>query len=200
MTFKINISEKSGNTYHLESDSEEIVGKELHDKIEGKDISGDLSGYEFEITGASDNAGFTAMENVEGTGLKKVLLNYGKGLHKRPRREGKKKISNPRPKGLRLRKTVRGKVISPAIVQINLKILKEGNKKLSEIFPEQNKKTEPEAKPVEEKPTEVPKETEQPQDNRNDKGDTGENSEQKGGAPDITLKEEVKTEEKKVEE
>ena len=37
-----------------------------------------------------------------------------------------------------MRKTVRGKVISPAVVQINLKILKEGNKKLSEMFPEQN--------------------------------------------------------------
>ena len=138
MPFKINISEKSGKTYHLESESEELIGKELHNKIEGKDISGDLSGYEFEITGASDSSGFTAMKNVEGTGLKKLLLGYGKGMHKRPRKEGKKKVSNPKPKGLRMRKTVRGKVISPAIVQINLKITKEGNKKLSEIFPEQN--------------------------------------------------------------
>ncbi len=60
-------------------------------------------------------------------------------MKKRPRREGKKKISNPTPKGLRLRKTVRGKVISPEIVQINLKILKQGAKKLSDIFSEQNK-------------------------------------------------------------
>jgi len=146
MAFKINISEKSGKTYHLESESEEIIGKELHDKIEGKDINSELSGYEFEITGTSDNAGFTSMKNVEGAGLKKVLLSYGKGMHKRPRREGKKKISNPKPKGLRLRKTVRGKVISPAIVQINLKILKEGNKKLSEVYPEQN---QPKEKPAE---------------------------------------------------
>ena len=187
MTFKINISEKSGNTYHLESDSEELMGKELHNKIEGKDISADLSGYEFEITGASDNAGFTAIENVEGTGLKKVLLGYGKGLHKRPRREGKKKISNPKPKGLRMRKTVRGKVISPAIVQINLKILKEGNKKLSEIFPDQNKKAEPEAKPEEQKteskPEETPKETEtkpveKSQDNSHAKGDSEQKAEE----------------------
>ncbi len=136
--FKINISEKSGKTYHLESESEELMGKELHDKISGKDISNDLNGYEFEITGASDSAGFTSLEKVEGTGLKKVLLGYGKGMHKRPKREGKKKVSNFKPKGLRMRKTVRGRVISPAIVQINLKILKQGNKQLSEIFPEQN--------------------------------------------------------------
>ena len=126
--FKINISEKSGKTYHLESESEEFNGKELHDKIEGKDLSGDLNGYEFEITGASDNAGFTSMEEVEGTGLKKVLLGYGKAMHKRSRREGKKKVSNFKPKGLRRRRTVRGKVISPAVVQINLKIVKEGGK------------------------------------------------------------------------
>jgi len=136
--FKINISEKSGKTYHLELESEELIGKELHEKINGRDISSNLEGYEFEITGASDSAGFTALENVEGTALKKVLLSYGKAMHKRPKREGKKSVSNFKPKGLRMRKTVRGKVISPEIVQINLKILKEGSKKLSEIFPEQN--------------------------------------------------------------
>ncbi|MDD5012410.1 MAG: S6e family ribosomal protein [Candidatus Nanoarchaeia archaeon] len=145
MVFKINIAEKNGKTYHLELESEELMGKELHDKLEGKDISTDLSGYEFEITGASDTSGFTSMENVEGTGLKKLLLSYGKGMHRRPRREGKKKVSNFTPKGLRLRKTVRGKVISPAIVQINLKILKEGGKKLSEVFPDQNQPKEKKA-------------------------------------------------------
>lgn len=135
--FKINISEKTGKTYHLESEAEDLIGKELHEKIKGKDISPDLEGYEFEIAGASDSAGFTALENVEGTALKKVLLGYGKAMHKRPRREGKKKVSNFKPKGLRMRKTVRGKVISPSIVQINLKTVKEGSKKLSEIFQEQ---------------------------------------------------------------
>ena len=143
--FKINISEKNGKTYHLESESEELMGKELHEKIHGKDISSILEGYEFEITGASDIAGFTALESVEGTGLKKVLLGYGKGMHKRPRREGKKKVSNFKPKGLRMRKTVRGKVISPSIIQINLKILKEGHKKLSELFSEQNQPKEKKA-------------------------------------------------------
>tara|TARA_Y100000310_G_scaffold142028_2_gene141477 strand:- start:10914 stop:11393 length:480 start_codon:yes stop_codon:yes gene_type:complete len=148
MAFKINISEKSGKTFHLESDSEGLIGKELHNKIFGKEISSDLEGYEFEVTGTSDKAGFTSMKNVEGVGLKKVLLSYEKGMKNRPKQEGKKKRSKKKPKGLRLRKTVRGKVISLEIVQINLKILKEGNKKLSEIFPDQNKKAEAE-KPAE---------------------------------------------------
>lgn len=138
MSFKINISEKSGKTYKIETESEELTGKELHDKIQGKDIHQNLSGYEFEITGASDKAGFPSLENSPGIGFTRLLLGYGKGMHIRPRKEGKKKRSNMKPKGLRLRKTVRGRVISSDIIQINLKVLKEGSKPLSEIFPEQN--------------------------------------------------------------
>ena len=139
MPFKINIGTKEGKTYKLETESEALVGKSLGEKITGKEVSPNLEGYEFEITGTSDISGFTSMKEVEGIGLKKVLLKYGKGMHKRSKREGKKKRSNATPGGLRLRKTVRGKVISNAIVQINLKPIKEGSKKLSEIFIEQNK-------------------------------------------------------------
>jgi ribosomal protein S6E (S10) len=139
MVFKINISEKNGKTFKIESDREDLIGKSLHDKVEGTEISPELEGYEFEITGASDIAGFPSIESVEGVGLKKVLLGFGKGMKKRPKREGKRLRAKNRPKGLRLRKTVRGKTISSSIVQINMKILKEGHKKLSEIFPEQNK-------------------------------------------------------------
>ena len=142
MVFKINISNKQGKTFKIETESPTLIGKQLHDKIKGKDVSPDLDGYELEVTGASDKSGFTAMKEVEGVGLKKVLLSYEKGMKKRPRKEGKKKLSNKNPKGLRLRKTVRGKIISESISQINLKILKQGNKKLEEIFPEQNKKGE----------------------------------------------------------
>lgn len=140
MSFKINISTKEGKTYHLEVESEAFVDKALRDKIDGKEFYPDLDGYSFEIAGASDKAGFPALENVEGIALKKVLLGYGKGMHQRPK--GLSKKPNKKPAGLRLRKTVRGNLISPAIVQINLKVLKEGNKKLSEIFPEQNKAKE----------------------------------------------------------
>ena len=135
MPFKINISEKGGKTYKLELDSEAIIGKNLGDTIAGEEISPDLAGYELEITGTSDKSGFTSMKNVEGIGLKKILLSYGKGMKTRPKKEGKKKRSDVSPKGLRLRKTVRGKTISPDITQINVKVVKEGGKKLSEIFP-----------------------------------------------------------------
>ena len=150
MVFKLNISEKTGKTFKLEAEAEELMGKSLHDKVNGAEISPELTGYEFEISGASDIAGLPALDIVDGVGLKRVLLTFGKGMKKRARKEGKRKRTDYKPKGLRLRRTIRGKVISPSIIQINLKILKEGHKKLSEIFPEQNKTKE------------VPK-TEQPQ-------------------------------------
>jgi len=140
MAFKINLSEKSGKTYKLESEAPNLIGKELHDKIDGKLISPNLEGYEFEITGLSDKSGFTALKEVEGIGLKKVLLTYGKAMKKKPRHEGKRKKTRNKPKGLRLRKTVRGKVISENISQINLKVLKQGIKNLKEIFETSNSK------------------------------------------------------------
>ena len=94
MVFKINIAEKSGKTFKLESEGEFFVGKKLREKIPGNEISADFNGYEFEITGASDKSGFTSMDEIEGIGLGKLLLRFGeKGMKKRPKKEGKKKRS-----------------------------------------------------------------------------------------------------------
>jgi ribosomal protein S6E (S10) len=150
MPFKINISTKEGKTFKLETESTAVDGKKLHDTLLGKDISEDLDGYEFEIAGASDKTGFMHMKDIEGFSVKKVLLGYGKGMKKRQKFEGKKKRSNPTPRGLRMRKKVRGEILSDKTSQINLKILKEGKKKLTEVFPDQNKAKDSEA-PTEEK-------------------------------------------------
>jgi len=168
MVFKINIGTKEGKTYHFELESEELIGKKLHDVLEGKDLLPNLEGYELEISGLSDKAGFTSMKDVEGIGLRKVLLVYGKAMKKRPKREGKKKRGKNRPKGLRLRKTVRGNTISNDIVQINLKILKQGSKKLSDVFEGQAqgkvkenrafKRKQKKEKPAEEIKEDIPKE------------------------------------------
>ncbi len=139
MPYKFNIATKQGKTFKLEAESTAVDGKKLHETLLGKDISEDLEGYEFEITGASDKSGFTHMKGVEGFTRKKKLLSYGKGMHKRPKKEGKKKQSNPTPGGLRMRKTVRGEILSDKTSQINLKIIKPGKKKLNEIFSDQNK-------------------------------------------------------------
>lgn len=133
MPFKVNIATKDGKTWKLEAESEALIGKSLKQKIEGKDVSPDLQGYEFIIQGATDFAGFAHSERIEGTQLRKLLLTKGWGM------------KNP-TKGLRKRKTYRGKELSEKTVQINLILEKEGTKKLSEIFPDQNKAPEPEVK------------------------------------------------------
>lgn len=140
MPFKLNISEK-GKAWRMQTEAPELIGKSIGDKINGSEINSDLSGYEFEIKGASDIAGFPSSKNVEGVGLKKLLLKKGWGMRE------------SFPQGLRRRKTVRGKVITEKIIQINLNTIKEGGKTLAEIFPDQNKKEEAKVEKAETKAT-----------------------------------------------
>ena len=143
MVFKINVSHK-GKTFKVETEDEKLIGKSIGDKIDGKLINEKLEDYKVEITGTSDKAGFTGVKTIDSPNLKKALLAYGHGMHKKPK--GEKKF-NKKPKGLRLRKTVRGKEISQATVQINTKVLKEGTKKFESLFkkpqkPKEEKKKE----------------------------------------------------------
>ena len=120
MAFKINISHK-GKTINLEIDSESLIDKKIGDKISGSEISPDFEGYELEITGTSDKAGFPGLKDLQGPELKRVLLK--KGIAMKDKR-----------KGVRLRKTVRGNTISQDTVQINTKVLKQGNKKFDDFL------------------------------------------------------------------
>ena len=138
MVFKINLAHK-GKTFKVETNDEDFVGKSIGDKVNGSEISADLEGYEVEITGTSDKAGFAGFSEINGPNLKGVLIGYGKGMHKKPK--GLKKV-NRRPNGLRLRKTVRGKEISLDTVQINMKVLKEGSKKFESLFEKVEEKKE----------------------------------------------------------
>ncbi|MEK6890204.1 MAG: S6e family ribosomal protein [Nanoarchaeota archaeon] len=125
MVIKINIADKA-KTWKVESDGAYLMGKNVGDKIHGAELKSELEGYELEIMGGSDSAGFPLSKDVEGVYLRKVLLTEGFGMRQ------------SKPHGLRKRKTLRGKVISEAVVQLNLVVVKHGGKKLHEIFPEQN--------------------------------------------------------------
>ncbi|MCK4649808.1 30S ribosomal protein S6e [Candidatus Pacearchaeota archaeon] len=142
MVFKINVSHK-GKTFKIETENEELAGHSINDKIDGKEFSPDLEGYELLITGTSDKSGFMGSPNIDGPNLHKVLLGYGRGMKKKPKGEGK---INRKPKGLRLRKTVRGKEISLDTVQINTKVLKEGSKKFDSLFEKPAEETSEEEK------------------------------------------------------
>jgi len=139
MPLKLNISNK-GKSWKLEVESSVLEGKSIGDKIDGKLIKPELSGYQIQITGGTDFAGLPMSPKVEGIALKKVLLTKGWGMHKRPKGD-KKRVSQPN--GLRLRKTVRGKTISEKSMQINMNVIEEGKTSLAQIFPDQNKQPEP---------------------------------------------------------
>lgn len=127
MTFKLDIGTKQGKTYHYEISDEKIksklIGKKIGDIIKGEIISKDFAGYEFEITGLSDIRGFPGLKGIKGSSVRRVLLSYGKGMRER------------RPKGLRKKKSIHGEEIAKDVVQINLKVIKEGEKKIEEIIP-----------------------------------------------------------------
>jgi len=170
--FKLVIGDsKTKRTFKAElksPDADQLIGKKVGDKFRGELIG--LTGFEFEITGGSDNAGFPMRQDIEGIGRKKLLLDG-----KLPGFNVPKKF-----KGQRRRKTVRSNTIENDVVQINCKIIKWGDVDLMKHFglvkeegkeektqsetkvsaaPTDVGKEEPkeEAKP-EEKPAEAPKE------------------------------------------
>jgi small subunit ribosomal protein S6e len=118
--FKIVISDpKAKKAYQKEIDqgASGLMGKKIGDKFSGNHLG--LAGYELEVTGGSDKEGFPMRRDVEGPGRKKILLSHGPGFH-------------PKSKGRRKRKSIRGNAISPAISQINLKVVTYGAKSVEE--------------------------------------------------------------------
>lgn len=120
--FKIVISEK-GKSYAktLNSDeSESLLGKKIKDKVEGGHIG--MKGYGLEISGGSDKEGFPMRWDVEGLVRKKIFLTKGNIGVRLKRR------------GIRIRKAIANNLIGNNTSQVNLKVLKQGNKSLDEIF------------------------------------------------------------------
>jgi len=128
MEIKVNIGDpKSKRTVTAAitaDDAKSIFGKKLGDKIRGE-LAG-KHGYEFEITGGSDNAGFPMRRDVTGTGRRKLLVTYSTG-----QRQTKG--------GVRIRKTVAGNTVSEFTSQLNVKVTKHGPQPLIEEKAEEPK-------------------------------------------------------------
>lgn len=110
---------KSHSVEAREPAARKLIGLRIGDKFDG-DIVG-LPGYELQITGGSDKDGFPMRADISGSGRTSVLLAGGPGFL-------------PRRRGERRRKRVRGSRISDAIVQVNAKVVKRGEKPLEELF------------------------------------------------------------------
>jgi len=114
--YKLTLNDpKTGKSYKQEvKDASSILGHKIGDKVKGESFG--LPGYEFEITGGSDNCGFPLRKDVS-TARKKILAVSGIGL-----KQGRA--------GMRQRKTVCGSRITEKTSQVNLRILKHGKDKL----------------------------------------------------------------------
>ena len=152
-SFKINIADvKTGKCYKTEvkdAQAASFMGLNIGEKVEGGKIG--IDGYEFQVTGGTDYCGFPMRHGILGI-RKKIAIYKGIGF-------------KGGLKGIKKRKTVCGHKINESIAAINLKVLKEGAKKLSDMFgkkegeasKEEAKKEVKEEKPKETKKEERPK-------------------------------------------
>ena len=129
VNFKLCISDPDGKTFQKEvkdTMASQFIGLNIGETLKGENI--ELEGYEFMITGGSDYCGFPMRKGILGQ-RKKIALYGGVGFR-------------GDEKGIKKRKTVCGHKVHDKISQINLKVLKEGGKKLSEIFIKSDEKKE----------------------------------------------------------
>ncbi|MCK5322327.1 MAG: 30S ribosomal protein S6e [Candidatus Aenigmarchaeota archaeon] len=117
MKFVIN-DPKSGKAYQKEVDDDKITDvnrMKIGEEFDGGII--DLPGYKLEIRGGTDKDGFAMRKNLPGVLRKGILVSVGNESN-----------------GVRKRKLFRGNTTGSHLAQINAKIVKQGTKKLEEIF------------------------------------------------------------------
>ncbi len=123
MPFKLVISDpesKKAIQYELDdAKTNALIGKNVGEIIEG-DVIG-LPGYKLKITGGSDTSGFPIRPDVHGSGKKRILIRGPPGF-------------KPERKGIAKRKTVRGRELSSAISQVNLRVEEKGSTPLEELI------------------------------------------------------------------
>ena len=121
--FKLVLSRADGKSFQRvikDKEANVFLRKRVKDQISGNDIG--LEGYELIITGGSDKCGFLMRKGILQK-RQKILIEKGVGFSGKDR-------NNKKRDGLKTKKTICGEMIDPNIVQINLKILKEGSEKL----------------------------------------------------------------------
>ena len=167
--FKIVVSDpETKKSYQLEVDQAKAAG--LMGRKIGEEFVGDVIGlprYTVKITGGTDRDGFPMHPSVEGSGRRKILLSGPPCFY-------------PKLKGQRKRKMVHGNMISEDISQINVKVVKKGEKPLEELAPTKPKKEE-------KKPEVKPKEVKKPESKPTEK-ETEPKSEPKKGGEEVKAK------------
>lgn len=123
-TYKLSIADpQSGKTFKFEvtgHHADAFTGQKIGTELDG--LNCNLPGFKVAITGGTDGAGFPMRPDFDFAGRRRLLLTFGTGF--------KPTDYN----GKRFRKMVCGNVVTPEIVQLNLKITKHGSKDPAELF------------------------------------------------------------------
>lgn len=101
-----------------------LFGMRIGDTVSGEVL--ELPGYEFEITGGSDFAGFPMRKDAPGVTRKKILDVKSVGVKNKKKYRKKKKKGMRTMKGMRQRVTVAGNTVYEKTAQVNMKVIKHG--------------------------------------------------------------------------
>lgn len=117
---QIVIGTQDGQTLQTETENtSKLVGKEIGDEFDGEAIG--LEGYTLQVTGGSDKQGFPMRKTIQGSQRQRRLLEKGSGI------QGNEK-------GVKKRKSVRGKRVSEEIQQLNVKVTEQGSDTVEELL------------------------------------------------------------------
>jgi small subunit ribosomal protein S6e len=124
--FKVIVSDPEAGTSKVveleDARAVPFIGRRLGEIIDGAVV--DLPAHKVQLKGGSDKDGVPMRGNVHGGVRRSVVLSGGAGF-------------NPKKKGERKRKTVRGSTITDEIAQINMKIVEKPAVKATEVKAQQ---------------------------------------------------------------
>jgi len=119
----------TGRSYQVETDVDAYAGSSIGDEVDGGPVG--LDGYSLEITGGSDDTGRPMRGDVEGQGIAEILVTGGTGY-------------NPDRDGERRRVSVRGGDVGEATVQLNTRVVEEGDQPIDDLLGEEEDEEEAE--------------------------------------------------------
>lgn len=121
--FKVIVNDvKTGKSYNVAvtgHHANSLIGVSIGEVVDGVFVG--LPEYKLQITGGSDKNGTPMRGDLPGNKRVKLLLSDGLGFHE---------VYH----GERRRVAIRGKTISDAIVQVNMKVVEYGSKTIEEIL------------------------------------------------------------------
>jgi small subunit ribosomal protein S6e len=120
---KLNIANPSTGCQKLVDIQDErklrcFYDKRISQEVEGDSVGEEFRGYRFRITGGNDKQGFPMKQGILVNGRVRILLSDGSSCY------------NPKRKGERKRKSVRGCIVGPDLSVLSLIIVKKGESEI----------------------------------------------------------------------